>query len=404
MGIETIKLVKCKAENVDAALGTLNLSANGSIKARVSRLADYYKANETTVDLATCDVCGGESDASLEACPFCGDEGAVVEPETTEAIDATEPEDEDRGEPREEPEPGEDDPDGATAEGGDTDAIDTQGDDMATTKATKGKKGKAAPAPKKATAPKGKAAKATPTTALAPKGKGKAAKPTPEGSSLIVHSSEDLDAKVAEIKEAVTGGAVAMHRLGMAANEIVKGALWKQRVGDDGVPTFRNFKQFCQAELKMTAQHIYRAMAVAAEFKETEIVALSGKQVRLVLEVPKEHRGEVMEAAGKGESTAALTDRANALRGGRKPLPEPTRAITVAVAPGHTKIKMYAKPNTGGAKALDIETAKRAKKLAESPWGYVDLTNKVRMILRVSLSPQGEVIADVEFRRGEPTL
>jgi len=362
----TIKLAKCKGETVDEMLGELELDTNGSLKVRVDRLAKHYASLAGTVDIANCDQCGADSDAALSACPFCGDEGAVA------------------GEAGES-----DDGDAADEADADTDEVEEAEEDMPSKEPAKGKgKGKA----------KGKAKGKEPAKA---KGNGKALAPHIDTTAITVVDSTALDAQVEVIRDAVLGGAVALHRLGTAANKIVTDNLWKQRTTEEGVPAFRSFKQFCVAELGLTAVHVYRAMKVSEEFTEGEIHQLSGKQVRLVLEVPKESRGSVIEAAKRGEAGSKLTQRANELRGGRKPLPEPNRGITVAVTTGHTKLKMFKRPSDGTVKVGETENAVHAKRLADAPWAVMDLTNKVRMLIRISTNPKGEIIADVEFRRGE---
>lgn len=378
-----IKLTKCKGDLVDSKLAELELDTNGSLKVRVGRLAKYYEGQDGKINIANCDQCGADSDAALDSCPFCGDEGAVEGASPMAEVEETE---DDEGDDLDQAEQAE------VAEVAEGETMNKK----ATKKATK----KAATAPKKAAKP-AKAAKPGKPGKKPPEANRTALAPVVDATGISVVDSTALDAQVEVIREAVLGGAVALHRLGTAANTIVTDSLWKQRVNDDGVPAFRSFKQFCVAELGLTAVHVYRAMKVSDEFTEGEITQLSGKQVRLVLEVPKESRQEVIAAAQRGESGGKLTQRANELRGGRKPLPEPSRGITVAVTTGHTKLKMFKRPNDSTTKVGETEGATPAKRLADAPWAVMDLTNKVRMLIRISTKPNGEIIADVEFRRGE---
>jgi hypothetical protein len=260
-------------------------------------------------------------------------------------------------------------------------------------KVSAAKKGKAAAATK--AKPNGKAPKADKggtVTSLASR-RPAAAAPTAdaaEPTSLV--TTADLDRQVQVIEQSKTDGAMALHRLGVAANEIAQNGLWKLRTNGKGVPTFRTFKQFCVEELKMTAVHVYRAIKVAEQFDEDDVKGLSGNQVRLMLQVPAESRSEVMEAAK------------NALRGKQKELPAPKAAVTVALAMKHSKLKMYKRATTGSAKVGDTEDAVRAKSIKESPWAVLDLSNKVRMIARLVVDLNGELVLDVEFRRGTPVL
>lgn len=387
MADDKIKLIKCKGEIVDEKLAELELDTNGSLKMRVGRLAKHYADLEGEVDLANCSICGADSAADLPSCPFCGDEGAAVEEGEVAAEPAGEADDDIEEEVEED---GDIEGTGETIEGEEPEVEQGSEEPVAASKkATKAIKGKVTKAPK-AVKP-----------AKSGKGSKVAAPEVVEATGITVVDSSALDEQVQVIRDAVHGGAVALHRLGSAANKIVEENLWKQRVNDDGVPAFRSFKQFCVAEIGMTSVHVYRAMKVAEQFTEAQISQLSGKQVRLVLEVPKEARQEVIEAAKRGEAGSTLTQRANELRGGRKPLPDPNRGITVAVTAGHTKLKMFKRPATGTTKVGETEGATPAKRLADAPWAVMDLSNKVRMLIRVSTKPSGEIVCDVEFRRGE---
>src|SRR6185295_10654000 len=74
-----IKLAKCSESVVTSTLDTLELNTNGTLKTKVKRLADYYEEHKAEIPLANCDVCGGNSDETLSACPYCGDAGQVVD-------------------------------------------------------------------------------------------------------------------------------------------------------------------------------------------------------------------------------------------------------------------------------------------------------------------------------------
>lgn len=381
MTTETIKLAKCNGDKVDAQLAELELDTNGSLKQRVSRLSKYYEEHSEDLDIAHCDVCGADSDANLSACPFCGDEGAVADGADGDDAESDEPETEEEAEEPEESEVVE-------AQMGTQQVVTSSSKKTA----TKVKATKVAAKPKAEAKPNGKAASHA-----------KVAAPVVETTAIAIVDSTALDEQVQVIREAVLGGAISLHRLGQAATTIVTDNLWKQRADEQGTPKFRSFKQFCAEELGMTAVHIYRAMKVAEEFTEADLKLLSGRQVRLMLDVPKESRSEVLEAAKRGEAGSKLSDRANDLRGkaGKNALPEPKKAITVAVTQGHTKLKMFKRPTAAGVKVGDTENATPAKKLADQPWAVLDLSNKVRMMIRVTTNPKGEMVADVEFRRGE---
>ena len=383
----TIKLAKCKLGLIKETLEKLDRPIDGTLKVCVERLSFYYTQNAAKLDIASCDNCGGDSDAALDACPFCGDAGPVEADAPAKVVAPPNP-----------------------VAGDAPDEAAPRSKSSAKPKAADKPKA-ATPADKKPNITTGNAlpvkAKKPPRIVQAKSGELSFDEDTGEvlsGESVALVSTADLDAKVAIIRECVTRGAAALHRLGQTANDIVTQGLWKLRTNKAGVPLFRNFKQFCAEEIGMTAVHVYRAMKVAEEFTEEQIQGLSGKQVRLVLQVPPDAREEVLAAAKGGEKTSALTERANSLRGGAKEIPEPKKAVTVAMAMGHQKVNLYKRPTTGGAKVGDTEDAVRAKSIKDAPWFVLDLTNKVRMLVKLSVDTKGELVADIEFRRGTPVL
>jgi hypothetical protein len=304
------------------------------------------------------------------------------------------------------------------------DAGEEEGEVMATATAakktgktaTKKASGKAATAarvgklPPKGKAPKEAATEPTePGTAIAPRPVGRPKKvlaPLMDAEGTIVLSVDLLDEQIAIVREASVAGAQAQYRFGMAIQKIAEEKLWMLRVDDEGVPKFRSFQQFCKEELATTRMSAHRALDVVKEFKdESELENLSTRQVRLILDVPKEKRGEMIEAAKSGEAGAKLSERADKLRGGREKLPEPKKGTVVNIVMGRSRLKMYKRPTSGTAKVGDTTDAVRAKKISDSPWCVMDLPNKVRMLIRFGLDKQGEaLIAEVEFRKGEPAL
>lgn len=86
-----IKLVKCNPALVLETLRSYKLDTSGSLKQQVARLEAHFASLTGSVDIATCDVCLGDSDAALPSCPYCGDLGAVVEGVDSELPSAVEP-------------------------------------------------------------------------------------------------------------------------------------------------------------------------------------------------------------------------------------------------------------------------------------------------------------------------
>ena len=274
-------------------------------------------------------------------------------------------------------------------------------------------------ATKKAAPPKKKASKKAAPPKPPPKKKAskkKAPAPTPakveSDSGKVVGAAahvtvRELDEQIVIIRQQVTAGAVALHTMGEAFKRIRDTGSWKTRMDPDkhGVPLHSNFKAFCQAELGMHFTHVFRAIAVAEEFEAEELEGLSGQQIRVVMQLPKgKERDEAMGAAKNGEAGSKLSDRAKALQGdkGKDAKPPAPKAVTVALTPGIQKVPMYKRP-TKNAKVADTENATPAVSIADKPWFAIDMSNNVRLIVRISQGKDGSLQAAVEHRRGEKT-
>lgn len=391
---QKIKYSACKPDTIRTTLEQLGLDFDGKLKENADKLAVYYTEHDKVIDMAICDVCNAKSDASLDACPFCGevDDEPLTPPAETKAKPATKP---------------------ATKSKPETKATKATKVTKATkskpvTKATKATKSK--PATK---AKPSKAAKAKPATK---KKKSVPKKPPPEvkapppevvaepveaEASLI--TVEELEEQIDIIKQSVTDGAVALHRLGAAAKVISDAGLWRMRKADNGLPMYRNFKQFLSEELGLSSTHVYRAIGVAEEFDEDELSGLSGAQIRVVMQLPKGQRSEVLDAAKGGERGVALSDRAAALSGKKDEAPPPTKAVTVALVPGIKKIPLFKRPKKAG-KSYDTENAVPAKSIADDPFGVLDASNNVQMRFRLVKDNKGNLFLSFEPRRGEQTV
>ncbi len=442
-----IKLTKCKPESVRQTLELLGLDVDGSLKVTVERLSKFY-AGASSLDIAGCDICNADSDASLDACPFCATKGDVVDDIPPTQLDLK-PDADPKPDVDPKPEPEAPPPTRSKAKAakakpkkGNCVACEGTGESSngnvcspcggtgstkvkapatkAKAPATKAKKAPAtkatkapatkakAPATKAKKAPATKAKKAPATKAKAPATKTKKAapkvkKPADAVETAAIVTVADLDTQVEVIKQCVTDGALALHRLGAAAKTINDSGLWKMRITKGGTSCYRSFKQFCVEDLGMSPQHIYRAINTTEQFTEQEVKGLSGKQIRVVMQLPKEAQKDALSAAKDGEGTSALSDRAKVLGDKGADAPVPAKAVTVAVVMGIQKVALYKRPKKN-AKVCDPETAEVAKSISDKPWLAIELKNKVRLLVRLDQNKKGELVGTVEFRRGDPAI
>ncbi len=457
MATVKIKLTACKHDNVKAQLGLLKLDTEGSLKQCVDRLKGWYHdhENDKGMEMAGCDVCGADSDAQLDACPFCGEGGvmdngvlvgsdkptsnastkktiksttpgdkaaaakaekekkvAAIRRRGTEAKDADKPKPTSKSTPKPKAPPKK------------KKTPKTKSADAKAAKAPKSKPpikkkkaSKSKPPPKPN--PKAAPSKTAPSKSKAPKSKAapkpkvptkpKAAPPKPDAAvSTSLVTVKHLDDQITIIRDEVQKGALAMHTIGHAFKEIRDSHSWKMRLAKGDVSRYSSFGQFCIEELGASKQHVYRQISIAEQFTPKQVADLSGNQIRAVqLLSPDSKKRSATLAANKaakdGEGTSSLSQRAAGLQNDKAtPKPIPTKAVTVAMAMGITKVPMYQRPKKGA--KLDTETAKRATSMADKPWLYLELTNGVHLIVRIVPDKNGELQGTVEFRRGEPVL
>lgn len=361
----TLNMKQVDPAIVNRALKGFGLSTSGTFEERVGRLQEHQHdpANVPDEEGATCDRCGGYSDARLDACPYCGEAGTPP-PNGATAAPATPPESDDG------------------ADGGDADeetAPESAGEPAAA----------AAPAPQ---APRKKRSEAA-----APK-----AELVPVNRSLDV-SEKALDRAIEKVNAAHAKGAKAYWELGNAVKDIHDRKLYTQRSGVDGKPKYKSWLQFCQEELKMSDQHASRAMNVAAAFSKEDFEKIGVSKLSLIAKLPDDMQAEIIEKARAG---LPLADVEREVRkhnpratGTRKPASpsKPPRApgpdeLTAVVTKDKIKVALFARPKKKDAKPV------RAMTLGQDPFGTHELPNGVVMHVHVVKEARGLVV-HIEHRR-----
>jgi hypothetical protein len=356
----------------------MKLPDDGKLDAEglVRELVLWYRATSTAEDLCDCSTCGGDSDARLDACPFCGDTALDEDGDAGPAPEPT---------PEPTPEP------------------------------AKGKGGKAKPAKKKLVRKK----KPTAAPQAAAKGSGGAkggkgqgsAKPEPQGRPgasaevveaegvVVVDKGElaeaALDDTIVRIENLKKQAAKGIWDLGMEIKDILDRGMWRLRLDEAGKPRYRTFSAFCKAELGMAYSHANRLVGVATAFPKELMERIGIAKCSIALHVPKEARDKLLEGA-ESKSKAELSAEAAKLKNSELPS-APKGALTVAMAPGITEIVLHARPKQMGAKKNGEH--KPAKSLADDPWGVEQLANKVHVYYAITRNKKGEIVLRIERRR-----
>lgn len=225
----------------------------------------------------------------------------------------------------------------------------------------------------------------------------KAAASSAYGKPTVLAES-DLDKSVREIIILKQRAAGSIWELGQAIRRNYTDELWKQRrVKGGDARAYRNWKQFCAAELGMSHTHAYKLMDVAAAFTQKDIDKIGSSKLGLVLQVPEQFRKQLLDAARGGASKGKMAEQVKRLRekdeGPQKPpkakqKQQPPR-ITMALGDMRVDLAMY-KVGTDD---------KPAKRLADKPWAEEMLTNDVTVRYVLTVNESGELVLVVERHR-----
>jgi hypothetical protein len=327
------------------------------IKATIKALAEKFKKLPAERQ-ATCDDCGGMSDAEMDACPFCGADGVSAD----EKDDAS---------PGSDPPPARDNDEGASPDD----------EEHASAAASEKKNGKA-----------GK------TLAIV------------SGGGTV--SAKSLDTAIDEFKRIRGEGAQWAWKLGRYVHDrFYKAELWKLRTDEKGKPKYKGFNQFVTEELGFTPRYWYALMEISENVSEEEAKVLeSAKTLRLVVALEPETRKRILEEAkaGKqprpGEIRDLLSSGKRRKKKGRQAAAAEANAekakarvktLTMLIPIEKQRVKLWARP----AKAKD--EPRPAKRLADQPFFVVEGTNGVRLEIAIHEGRNGQLEATIVPARDE---
>jgi hypothetical protein len=387
---------KIKESAVDAALEKLDIhpAKATKIEGKVELLVEHFKTVSDDL-VADCDKCRGASDPdAVPFCPFCGDgdDGAAAvgdPPEEGGGEDVGVPEEDGDAE---EPGDGEDPPAPA--------AVVPESPASKDQKLVKKERAKKAPKAEKAEKP------TVPPPESAPVKKDALAK---KGDAAVALSDADaqriLDADVAEVRSLDRELNTYNWRLAQKLIEIGNSEHWKYRKTAEGKVAYRTFEEFANAELDITREYAQTLMRVGLRFKEKEVVELGVTKLRAVLNAPVQKQEEAFKRLKEGASrrevekfTVKKAKEKKQSAGAAERAPKGgTSQITVATMLGKQTVALFKKPD-GKRGSEDVP----AKRLADAPWGMIDLANDVRMWFTVLANKKGELVLKLETKRAVP--
>lgn len=221
----------------------------------------------------------------------------------------------------------------------------------------------------------------------------------------------DLDRAVSRVQELKLEAASSVWELGNEVKRLCDLELWKQRKDAEGVPKYKTWGQFTEAELGITHSYSFRLMDVSSNYTKEQVRQLGASKLYITLTVPKEQRDLLLHAAEEGASKRELEEMAEDI--GKEPR---TTGRTKKGGAGAHKGKGKAAPKRK-AKTTDKVTVamlctrveiplckgaskeKRAKSLIDMPVGEERLFNGVTQRFVLTKDDDGCLVLVVERTR-----
>ena len=370
MGIETDKL---DVSSINDALDKLEIQPDGkaTLEARVRALQVYFEKvdEEKSAPTFECTNCEQVSTFPNAVCPFCG-VGDDAEPAALPGPDDDGPGDPDEADTRHGPEspeqPEETSTDGLAAEVAEQVLVPAK---------RKGRKAKA-------------------QLALVP--------PVEKVHEGIVETA--LDKAVEELKKLSTIASTGGWYLARKLAEIDISGLWKTRVTTEGKAVHKNFDAFVKAELGFSREYYQGLLRIVARFTEEEYKQLGPTKLRLVVAAndPEEEarrlkrfqdgvsRREVEREIGRKPDNAKS----------EKPKPSTAGKLTIAFVEGkREKVPFFLKP---ASKKDEGDGGKPAKRVGDTPYARVQMTNDVWLYVTLTQNKAGEIVGVFEYKRVDP--
>jgi hypothetical protein len=225
---------------------------------------------------------------------------------------------------------------------------------------------------------------------------------TTNGAAMVLKAAPELDKYVEEIRAIQQQTGRVGWQLCQAIASGARSNVWKARQTADGKVAYKTYEQFAAHELGMSKKYVQSLIRIHERFSKEMIEQAGTSKLRLLIAAPPEKQGEVLEkikrGASKREVGRAARDEKKAPK--KTAAPSEKRAtITVAAIEGKGKVRLFAKPTSKD--AFDEKTAKRARKLADTPWGWLDLTNDVRLTFTLLTDAAGEMFMRTSIARVE---
>lgn len=221
---------------------------------------------------------------------------------------------------------------------------------------------------------------------------------------VVAEASAKLAKVEEEINELTRTGAQNFWEIGGKIAEVYDAKLWEHEASP-----YRTFDAWVVKQTPFTLQSAYKIMDVHKAFTKEDAGKFGWTKLALVARVDKSEQPGLLKAMEDGASRLEIAEQVKEKKKGKvkRNNPEKREAatqprkpreakITIASLTGKQVVKLYAKETK-----KDAGSPKRAKRLADHPWGSLQLENNAVLFFNVQQHANGELSLVVMAERKE---
>ena len=234
----------------------------------------------------------------------------------------------------------------------------------------------------------------------------------------------NIDDAVEAVREAKRLAVVCYWQFGQAILKCFEGDLWKQKRDANGQPLYKGFYQFCEGELGLSGRYCYSLMDIASNFSSQDVAEIGVAKLGIMVRLPEEQRVKLLDEVRNGVSYSQLSSEVKKLQAESGPR-EAGDSRTAKATEASAKKKLTAKLSDSTLEKVitcthDITRSriplfirednvvdskknqpKRAKRLADDPWGEEISSNGIVIRYSLTMDANGDLVIVVERRRTE---
>jgi hypothetical protein len=235
--------------------------------------------------------------------------------------------------------------------------------------------------------------------------KRKKAEPAVVDAELVAEASSKLAKVEEEIGALTRAGAQNFWEIGGKIAEVYDAKLWEHKSSP-----YRTFDAWVIKQTPFTLQSAYKIMDVHKAFTKEDAGKFGWTKLALVARVDKSDQPRLLDALESGASRSEIAEQIKTTKkakpqrhesgksegASQQKKPRPEAKITIASLTGKQVVKLYARVTK-----KDAGNPKRAKRLADHPWGSLQLENNAILYFNIQQHANGELSLVVMAERKE---